>query len=64
MAGEEFVLMWQWIVEWINDQGLESLWAIVETSRQLSPTLLDLESWLTMKKTDDVPAQILSPSIP
>ncbi len=50
MAGNEFTLMWQWMVEWIGQNGVHTLWEIVESSRQLSPDLLDMKSWLTMKQ--------------
>lgn len=50
MAGEEFVLMWHWMVKWISEQGPDPLWHIVEDSRQLSPGLLNLESWLKITR--------------
>ncbi len=48
MAGNELILMWQWMVGWIAELGKEGLEDIAESSRELCPEMLDLESWLTM----------------
>lgn len=60
MAGPEFALMWQWMASWIVERGPDSLWQIVETSRQLSPGLLDVERWLAAKIANEVEAAIAS----
>lgn len=52
MAGDEFILMWQWLNNWLPDDDPSRLWEMVEASRQLNPALLDLESWLVAKKED------------
>jgi uncharacterized protein YbjT (DUF2867 family) len=50
MAGEEFVLMWRWMVGWISANGPEALLEKVRLSRELNPALLDVEGWLAAKK--------------
>jgi uncharacterized protein YbjT (DUF2867 family) len=50
MAGDEFVKMWEWEVEWIKEKGPKWLCEIIDSSRELCPELLDLESWLRMKR--------------
>jgi uncharacterized protein YbjT (DUF2867 family) len=51
MAGNELILMWKWMVEWIADLGPEGLGDIVESSRKVCPEMLDLESWLKLMRT-------------
>jgi uncharacterized protein YbjT (DUF2867 family) len=48
MAGEEFVLMWQWIAKRIAEKGTEEFWAGVAASREVCPNLHGVESWLQM----------------
>lgn len=50
MAGDEFVNMWRWMAGFVRDVGPEGLWDMVEASREVSPELLDMESWLQMKR--------------
>lgn len=51
LAGDEMVVMWQWLVKWVSEVGREKICEFVEESRQLCPELLDLESWLrTVRK--------------
>lgn len=50
MAGDEFVNMWRWMAGFVRDVGLEGLWDMVEASREVSPELLDMESWLQIKR--------------
>jgi uncharacterized protein YbjT (DUF2867 family) len=50
MAGDEFVDMWHWMVGFVLNQGPEGLRNMVEASREVSPQLLDMESWLKMKR--------------
>ncbi len=46
MAGNELILMWQWMVGWIAELGKEGLEEIAESSREACPEPLDMESWL------------------
>lgn len=50
MAGEEFVLMWEWMQEYITQNDRHRLCEIVEASRALSPDLLDVQRWLEKKR--------------
>jgi uncharacterized protein YbjT (DUF2867 family) len=50
MAGDEFVNMWRWMAGFVRDVGPEGLWDMVEASREVSPELLDMESWLQIKR--------------
>lgn len=50
MAGDEFVNMWRWMAGFVRDVGPDGLWDMVEASREVSPELLDMESWLQMKR--------------
>ena len=50
MAGDEMVKMWEWMVAWVAESGSQGLWEIVEASREVCPEMLDLESWLKMKR--------------
>ncbi|MEK6255847.1 MAG: NmrA/HSCARG family protein [Chloroflexota bacterium] len=54
MAGEELVLMWKWMVDWIPEIGPQELMEMVEESREVCPDLLDVESWIMMKRTSNV----------
>ena len=54
MAGDEFIAMWQWMDDWIGEMGASSLWEIAESSRQVCPDMLDMESWLKMKRNGGV----------
>ncbi|MDT8305726.1 MAG: NmrA/HSCARG family protein [Anaerolineae bacterium] len=51
MAGEEMIVMWQWLVDYVAAQGSAAMWQTVETTRELSPGLLDVESWLDRTRT-------------
>jgi uncharacterized protein YbjT (DUF2867 family) len=51
MAGEEFVLMWRWLAGIVSERGPQYLNQILEESRRINPDLLDMESWLEMKRT-------------
>jgi uncharacterized protein YbjT (DUF2867 family) len=48
MAGDEFIQMWEWMVDYLAELGEQGLWEVVESSRQLCPEMLDMESWLKM----------------
>lgn len=50
MAGDEFIQMWQWMVEWIGENGAQALWETVEDSRAVVPGLLDMGSWLRSRR--------------
>jgi uncharacterized protein YbjT (DUF2867 family) len=54
MAGNELILMWKWMVDWIAQSGYEGLRKTAESSREACPEPLDLESWLKMvRKSND-----------
>jgi len=63
MAGPEFTLMWGWMANWIATHGPDRLWQNVDTSRQLSPGLLDVESWLAARRSEEVGAPIASQAV-
>ena len=46
MAGDELIVMWRWMLDWIADQGPQGLDAIREASRAVCPDMLDVASWL------------------
>jgi uncharacterized protein YbjT (DUF2867 family) len=46
MVGKEMVDMWRWAVDWIEEEGRDGLWAMVESSRQLHPGIKSVETWL------------------
>lgn len=46
LAGDELVVMWKWLDQYLSDTGPDRLYALVEESRQLCPTMHSLESWL------------------
>jgi NAD(P)-dependent dehydrogenase (short-subunit alcohol dehydrogenase family) len=48
-ADDEFVKMWRWMAGFVRELGLEGLWAMVEASRDVSPELMDMESWLNYR---------------
>jgi uncharacterized protein YbjT (DUF2867 family) len=60
IAGKELVLMWQWIVDWVNTSGTERLWEMVEVSRELVPGLLDIESWVKLQAAGAIRASAKS----
>jgi uncharacterized protein YbjT (DUF2867 family) len=49
MAGKELVVMWQWLAEWMKTDGTDRTWDMVETSRELVPGLLDVDSWVRLQ---------------
>lgn len=46
MAGDELVAMWQWLVGWVEQIGVDALWTDVEASREVCPQSHSVESWL------------------
>jgi len=50
MAGDEFVQMWHWMVDWMAETGYQGLFETLENSRVVCPELLDMESWLKIKR--------------
>jgi hypothetical protein len=48
MAGDEFIQMWQWLVDYVKKSGRKGLLELGNPSRQLCPEPLDMESWLRM----------------
>lgn len=43
LAGAEFITMWQWLVDWVDTEQLQSY---VPDSREACPQPLDVASWL------------------
>jgi len=50
IAPEEFVRMWEWEVDYLAELGPQGLSDIVEKSREVCPEMLDLESWLKIRR--------------
>lgn len=50
MAGDELIIMFEWMKQWIAEQGPQGLQDIREASRAVCPDMLDVESWLRMKR--------------
>jgi uncharacterized protein YbjT (DUF2867 family) len=50
MAGDEFVKMWRWLDNWVEENGQQGLSELAQASRQVTPEMLDMESWLKMKR--------------
>ncbi|GAB4559759.1 MAG: NmrA/HSCARG family protein [Anaerolineae bacterium] len=50
MAGDELIIMWEWMKASIAEWGRQGLEDVREASRALCPDLLDVASWLEMKK--------------
>lgn len=48
MAGDEFIQMWYWLVDYVKKTGRKGLLELGIHSRQLCPEPLDMESWLRM----------------
>ncbi len=46
IAGAEFVAMWRWMVDWLEQIRPGSLEATIDASRQLCPDLHSVGSWL------------------
>jgi uncharacterized protein YbjT (DUF2867 family) len=55
MAGEEFTLMWRWMVDWIGERGPQILWQRVEAARMLCPDMLDMTGWLKLSQNEADP---------
>ena len=49
MAGDELVVMWEWMKDWIGRQGTEGLLELRESARAVCPEMLDVEAWLKTK---------------
>jgi uncharacterized protein YbjT (DUF2867 family) len=50
MAEDEFIQMWEWMVDYLAELGHQGLLEIAENSREVCPELLDLESWLKTRR--------------
>jgi uncharacterized protein YbjT (DUF2867 family) len=50
MAGDELVEMWRWLVGWVEQIGVDALWADVEASREVCPQVHSIESWLRLSQ--------------
>ena len=46
----EFIVMWEWFVTWAKEHGVQEMLEQKELSKELCPELLDMKSWLTMKR--------------
>lgn len=46
LAGEEMVLMWRWLKDYLAQHDQAELWQLAESSRALCPEMLTIESWL------------------
>ncbi|MGD9092541.1 MAG: NmrA/HSCARG family protein [Anaerolineales bacterium] len=58
MASDEFIKMWEWMIDYLAELGDQGLWETVESSRKLCPKMLDMESWLKLvrnTKNEDLP---------
>jgi uncharacterized protein YbjT (DUF2867 family) len=50
IAPNEFIEMWEWMNDYIDRMGISGLLTIKEQSQEVCPDLLDMESWLRMKR--------------
>jgi uncharacterized protein YbjT (DUF2867 family) len=50
LAEDEFVQMWKWMVGYLAEIGHQGLLEILENSREVCPEMLDVESWLRMRR--------------
>lgn len=57
MAGNELVIMWEWMKAWIARQGMEGLCELRDAARSACPELLDVETWLKMQQEDNAVAK-------
>lgn len=55
MAGNELLVMWRWLKDWVEGPGHADLRQLVESSRALAPDLLDMETWLHLKRREASP---------
>jgi uncharacterized protein YbjT (DUF2867 family) len=64
-AGEEMIVLWQWLRAWMEDDGPVQVQAMIHDSHQLVPDLLDVESWIrsqTRPAPNHLPAQKRRPA--
>jgi uncharacterized protein YbjT (DUF2867 family) len=45
MAGEEFALMWRWVVKLVEENGRSWLEAEMQAAREINPELQTIEDW-------------------
>jgi uncharacterized protein YbjT (DUF2867 family) len=50
MAEDEFIQMWEWLADYIAEEGYQGLSVLMENTRKVCPEMLDMESWLKMKR--------------
>lgn len=50
LAEPEFIVMWRWLVQWFEQRGVQEMWQLRDSTRALCPDLLDMRSWLLMKR--------------
>lgn len=50
VAEEEFILMWKWLADYIAEEGYQGLSKLMERTRKVCPEMMDMESWLKMKR--------------
>lgn len=48
MAGSEFEVMWRWMVDWIQENGIEGMEGMIEASREACADLHSVDNWLRM----------------
>lgn len=49
MAEDEFVHMWEWMVDYLRELGHQGLLEIAENSREVCPDPRDMKSWLKIR---------------
>lgn len=49
LAGRELIVMWHWMVEWIDAKGREWLEARVERARALVPDMITMAEWYALQ---------------
>jgi hypothetical protein len=50
LANEEFVQMWRWLKEYVEEIGSHGLENLEASSKETVPEMLDLESWLKLTR--------------
>jgi uncharacterized protein YbjT (DUF2867 family) len=50
MAGDEWIKMWRWLDDYVAKNEQQGMWQTVQDSRRINPEMLDMESWLRMKR--------------
>ncbi len=50
LAGDELIVMWKWMKNWLQEQGTDGLETLRNHSQKVCPDLLDVETWLKSKR--------------